>query len=262
MSPHSTRAKDVRAGALLTFYEQEHSGPGPKRARLYRAMVKMISQAFWNAGQRLPTDKEFTRLVPVSVATVQGALNMMAEQGLITRKKRDGTYVAPEEHLTRETAFFNFSSVGGSSIAPTRDVDYRIEETDETGPWTAFLGLDASSIRISRIVEVDQAFRVRSHFYLNGQAFRELLTIPTETLKDISVRSHLQLHFGMPTKSMRWDVGFDRFDADTADALGVARKTMGQRFDVRLWTTGHAPLGFHRLWVPPNDRTMQVMTRD
>lgn len=262
MSADDAHVQDFRAEALLRFYEQEQSGPGPKRARLYRAMVKMISKAYWNTGQRLPPDKEFTSLVPVSVATVQGALNLMAEQGLITRKKRNGTFVAPEQQLTRETAFFNFSSADGKTIATTHDLDYRIEETTEPGPWSAFLGQQASFIRIARIVEIDRAFRVGSHFYLPGLAFRELLTMPSNALMDLSVRSHLQLHFSSPTTSMRWDASLEYFDAEMADELRVERQSVGQCFDVRLWTTGQAPLGFHRLWVPPNDRAMQITTRN
>lgn len=164
MSADGTPPQDFQAEALLKLFEQEQSGPGPKRAQLCRAMVKMISQAFWNAGQRLPTDKEFTRKLPVSVATVQGALNMLAEQGLVIRKKRDGTFVAPEEHLIRETAFFNFSNADGTAMAPVHDLKNVIEETREDGPWVGFLAPAKTFVRIVRIVEVDRAFRVLGHF--------------------------------------------------------------------------------------------------
>lgn len=262
MSADGTPPQDFRAGALLKLFEQEQSGPGPKRAQLCRAMVKMISQAFWNAGQRLPTDKEFTRQLPVSVATVQGALNMLAEQGLVTRKKRDGTFVAPEEHLSRETAFFNFSNADGTAMARVQDLKNVIEETRADGPWTSFLVPATTFVRIVRIVEVDRAFRVLGHFYLPMPMFHELLTMPADTLTDVSVRSYLHLHFGKPTTCMNWAIAFEDFDLATVDALDLPRACTGQRFDVKLWTTGKTPLGFHRIWVPPNNRSMNVVTQN
>lgn len=262
MSLDEVSPPDFRAEALVKLFEQEQSGPGPKRARLYRAMVKMISQAFWNAGQRLPTDKELARHLPVSGATLQGALNMLAEQGLVTRKKREGTFVAPEKHLTRETAFFNFSDADGSAMAPAHDLKNEIEETRSVGPWSNFLQPATSFIRISRVVEIDCAFRVRGHFYLPLPMFRDLLAMPRDTLMDLSVRNYLRLHFDCPTISMNWMVAFERLDPATYPELALPGPCTGQRFDVKLWTTGQAPLGFHRIWVPPNDRTMLIASHN
>lgn len=91
--------------------------------------------------------------------------------------------------------------------------------------------------------------------------FHELLGMPVDTLTDVSVRSYLQLRFGTPTISMNWEIAFETLDTPTARALDLAMPVMGQRFDVKLWTTGKTPMGFHRIWVPPNDRTMSIATR-
>ena len=51
-----TKGADFKSEALAEFYRQMTHEPGPKRAKLYRAMLKMIEQGFWNPGDRLPTD--------------------------------------------------------------------------------------------------------------------------------------------------------------------------------------------------------------
>ena len=257
--PRNDAPSDLRIELLSRFLCDEASGPGPKRARLYRAILKMIAQGFWNAGDRLPTDVEFARVLPLSVATIQATLNALAEQGILTRKQREGTFVASENVLPRDFAyFFRFSKSNGEGLAGLTEVLAKIEEISGTGIWSEFLGPREHYLRFTRIAEIDEAFRVLSKVYLAEPRLWALLDLPPSSVRNLNLRSVLQLRFGLPIVSLDWRVGFTTFDVQTCKATRTARGTVGQRFDVRMRTVDGKPLGLHRLWVPPNDYTMII----
>lgn len=249
---------DYRIEALLGFLEDARQHPGTKRVQLYRAMQTMIQQGLWNPGDRLPTDVEFARLLPVSTATAQGALKMLADQGVLERKKRNGTFVASERNLERNIVFFRFTDNVTPGVAATDVLRATVEEVSEIGPWSSFLGTRPNYIRVTRLINVASKFKILSQFYFSDPRLRILLDLPPDWLKDITVRPLLQLRFGLPFTELEWKVSFTHFDPEVAQDLSVASGTQGQRFDVEVRTIDRAPLSVHRIWVPPNDLSLMI----
>ena len=252
------RGADFRSEALAEFFGQMVDGPGPKRAKLYRAMLKMIEQGFWNPGDRLPTDLEITRHLPLSLATVQASLNALAEQGLVSRTKRKGTFVASEDHLTRDYVFFQFLHADTGKQMSVDAVELDVREITERGLWSDLFGTREKYLQLSRIVRIGGEFSTRSDFYFADPKIWILLDFPSESLKDIGIQQMIHLRFGLPSINRDWTVSFVEFDAATAAALGVEPGTTGQRFDVRVRTVGDAPLAFHRILVPPHRHTLHI----
>ena len=253
-----TEGAGFKSEALADFYRQMANEPGPKRAKLYRAMLKMIEQGFWNPGDRLPTDLELTGRLPLSLATVQAGLNALAEQGLVSRTKRKGTFIASEDHLTRDYVFFQFlhAETGKQMLVDTVELDVR--ETSDSGPWSDLLGKREKFLQLSRIVRIGEEFSTRSDFYFADPKIWILLDFPPESLKNLGIQQMIHLRFGLPSLNRDWTVSFADFDAGTAAALGVEPGTTGQRFDVRVRTIGDAPLSFHRILVPPHRHTLHI----
>lgn len=254
----STMAMDFRSEALAGFYREAARGSGPKRAKLHRAMLKMIEHGFWNPGDRLPTDLELSQRLPLSLATVQAALQLLADQEIVVRKKRNGTFVATEEYLSRMLIFFRFVDPDSARALVVEERERRVAETDERGPWSVFLGVRARYVRWSRTLEIGGEFMVRSEFYFSHPRLRVLLDLPAESLKGIAVRPLLQVRFGLPTTGLNWQSSFETFDEDLARMLGVRAGVIGQQYDVGLLTIGDEPLAYHRFWVPPNRYRMLI----
>lgn len=250
--------QDFRSKALADFYRSAADELGPKRNKLYHAMLKMIEQGFWYPGDRLPTDIEFTEFLPLSLATVQAALKLLAEQEILVRKKKQGTFVASEDHLSRDLVFFRFVKPGSSALLDIKDVNYSVEETGDQGPWGDYLGQRDRYIRLNRTLEIEGEFRVRSEWYFANPRLRVLLDFQPESLQGIAVRTLLHLRFGLPTLGLEWQSSFETFDTNLAHELAVAQAVTGQRYDIRIRTIGDEPLSFHRFWIPPNDYTLLI----
>ena len=70
------------------------SPASPKYAQLYEQILRTIEGDDWNPGDRLPPDSEFARVLPVSLGTVQRALNLLAGDGVIAPRHGHGTFVS------------------------------------------------------------------------------------------------------------------------------------------------------------------------
>ncbi len=249
---------DFKSEALSEFFRQMAQDPGPKRSKLYRAMWKMIEQGFWNPGERLPTDLEITRHLPLSLATVQASLNMLAEHGMVTRTKRKGTFVASEENLTRDYVFFQFLNGDTGKQMQVDAVALEVKETSASGPWTELLGHREKYLQLSRVMNIADEFFTLSDFYFADPKIWVLLDFPPESLINIGIQQMIHLRFGMPSISRDWTLSFAALDGDVATALGVEAGTLGQQCDIGVRTIGEAPLTFHRIVIPPHRHKLHI----
>jgi LacI family transcriptional regulator len=60
-------------------------------------MHRKIRRGEWSAGSRLPTTRQLAGRFGVSLSTVQGAMRELEIQGLVQRRPRVGTFVAPRQ---------------------------------------------------------------------------------------------------------------------------------------------------------------------
>jgi len=69
-------------------------GRGPLYEQIRRALAKPIIDGRWAPGVKLPSEHELTGLTGASRMTVNKALHRMADDGLIVRRRKAGTFVA------------------------------------------------------------------------------------------------------------------------------------------------------------------------
>jgi GntR family histidine utilization transcriptional repressor len=81
----------MRADAGLVL-----DGQGAVYRQLERALREAIASGRWNPGFRLPSEHDLMREFGVSRMTVNRALSAVADDGLIVRRRRAGTTVAPQ----------------------------------------------------------------------------------------------------------------------------------------------------------------------
>ena len=79
-------------------------GQGPLYRQIKRAIANPILSGKYDPGTRLPSEDSFTRIFHTSRMTVNRALQMLADEGLVTRHRRNGTFVAAQvtEHAVME----------------------------------------------------------------------------------------------------------------------------------------------------------------
>jgi GntR family transcriptional regulator len=96
------------AGGLRTSID--HSSPIPYYAQLMEALRDAIEGGVWEPGQQMPSEAELCDMFELSRTPVRQALDELEREGLISRIKGKGTFVAEpkiSEGLVQElTGFF------------------------------------------------------------------------------------------------------------------------------------------------------------
>jgi len=79
-------------------------GKGPLYRQIKRAIAEPILSGRYRPGTRLPSEHAFMDIFQTSRMTVNKALQMLADDGLVVRRRRSGTFVAPQmaEHTVME----------------------------------------------------------------------------------------------------------------------------------------------------------------
>ena len=251
-------SSDIRTEMLLELFAEQADEPGRKRDKLLRTVLKMIERGFWNPGDRLPTDAEFSHLLPLSVATVQAALKMAADQGIVVRKQKNGSFIASEDNLSREAVFFNFHHREDHRVADVAFLSFEIKETTGSEHGQRFFGAGRPLLRITRDVDIAGEFRAMSDLFLADPRLRILLDLDPAMLKDLAIRPLLQIRFGLPSLRFDWRFLVETFAPDICERLGVPEGTVGQVAETEVYTVNDQKLMLQRIWIPPSDWALYI----
>jgi GntR family histidine utilization transcriptional repressor len=119
-------------------------GRGPLYRQIKRSVAGSILSGRNAPGDRLPSEHAFMDLFGTSRMTVNRALQMLADEGLIVRHRRNGTFVAPQ--------------VAEHAVMELRDIADEIEETGAVYTYE-LLARDevAADTAIAGHLEIDRA---------------------------------------------------------------------------------------------------------
>ena len=223
-----------------------------KRKRIEDAVLKVIEAGFLRPGDRIPTEFELAELLSVSLGTVQKALNELADQGVLNRTRKRGSFVADVQETGSDIWHMRFRRPGLPSLLPFETISISVEVVTETGPWSNFLGPSPDYIRINRLVRVDNTLPIWNPFYLAADRFRPLLDFQMEALNGQNLRHVLHDRFHAPTFRATRSMECREFPGDVCGKLGVPEGTAGMIQHVGCFTFRDQPLSFQIHFVPPN----------
>lgn len=229
----------------------------PKYARLVDAFADCILSGRFKPGQRVPTEMDLARDLPLSVGTVQRALSKLAATGLIVRHRKTGTFIADRRSQVNEVFVYRFKDpVTGEVMLPfVRTLSVDIDEND--GPWRAALDTDRF-VRVDRLVWFDQQPPAFSSVYFTYEHGREYLDIPIEDLNGSSLHRMLIERFNLPTIRMEHSISCHSLDDYACEQLMLPPKTLGLVWDIKDFSFHDTPLLFQRYQLPPGHRPLEI----
>jgi len=98
-------------------------GDGPLYRQIRRAIAQPILLGQYGPGTRLPSEHDFMDRFKTSRMTVNRALQMLADEGLVRRHRRNGTFVA---HQAAEHAVMELRDIGDEVAATGATYGYRL----------------------------------------------------------------------------------------------------------------------------------------
>lgn len=253
------QGEEARFDVLIRTLANCSADPSQSKIQaLIQAFSELIERGYWRPGDRLPTEKQLSQKLNLSVGTVQSAMRALQNGGLIERSRRSGTFVSQTRDQGSTIWYFRFRTPDGSALLPWETAELSIEEVRGEGDWSRFLGASTSYIKISRLISVGNEFPIWSDLYVDGHRFEALLTTPGAVLASKNLRVYFHERFNAPTfravhRISRCEIG------DKAGSLGCAEGETGMRLKAMSYSYRDMPISFHDIIIPPNRYELEVM---
>jgi GntR family transcriptional regulator len=251
--PSACSAADLRARL------QRIARPGvPKYVALRDAIVEAVAEAELPAGARLPTESEWVSGLQLSLGTVQRALRLLVEDGLITRKHGTGSFVAERGigrmHAPLHCRFLNDSGTAYLPVYPQVIERYTI---DTPGPWSRHLGTN-QVICIARVLRIGNDFKIYSRFYADPVRLPAFATLPARKLSGENFKEIIWRDTHHPIGRLAQYLSACKLPSKVCDAIGVRRGSRGQLLEVSAFVGHRSPVYYQELFIPPNRRRLHL----
>lgn len=234
---------------------QHLARPGlPKYIVLRDAVSNAIATGIVEPGERLPNESEWARQLPLSLGTIQRALRILAEDGLVVRKQGNGTFVAEQEarsmHAPMHCRFLGDDANEYLPVYPQVLARYVVRTQ---GRWRSHLGCE-TALCIERLLDIGREFSVYSRFYCDQErvppfARLSLALLSGENFKEIILRETGQM-IGRINQFMQYET----LDEKVCEHLGVPPGTVGQKLIIFAYLGRDNPVYYQELLIPPNNR--------
>jgi DNA-binding GntR family transcriptional regulator len=236
--------------------ETESSG-SPKYRCVFDAFEKGIRAGHFKPGERVPAEIELTRRLPVSLGTLQKAMTKLAEQGLVVRHRKIGTFIADRRSRMAEVFVYRFMDpeTGRVMLPFVRILDVAVDDTP--GPWQEALKVERC-VRIDRLVWFDQDPPALSSVFFTYEHGKVLLDMPLEDLHGSSSHRVLIEHFDLATLRMEHRIGCRALSDKACEVLIVPQGTIGTVWDVMDYSIHDQPTLFQRFQMPPGHRPIEI----
>ncbi len=224
-----------------------------KRAAARAAIMSVIRDQVVEPGDLLPSEKELTKILGVSLGTVQAALRGLQEIGTIVRRRGDGTRVANSGAFSTSVWHYRFASkVDGSPLRFT-NLKSTVEATTDRGVWTDYLGECEKYLRVRRQISVQGNVKAGAEMYVDASKVPGLVEIEDSELLLQNLRPYLEENFGIVTAGATHLIQTVRLDSALADLFDLPSGDGYYEIHAKAFSPTHHPVYFQRIYVSSND---------
>jgi GntR family transcriptional regulator len=251
-----------RRAAKANFFDRYRPADGdsvPKYQQIRFAMIEAIRDGFWRDGVKLPTEEELVGMTGFSLGTVQRAVRMLADDGVLARRQGSGTFISHSSSRISEPWHFQFLSEDGETVLPAYPKVVCRERTGQRGPWSRFLKQGRAPIlRIDRVINVNDEFTAFSRFFVAGASADLMEAIAADKLHGANFRIVLSEACRLPVTRIGHVVSITQATGDQARKLMITRRDPLLRVEINATAGTDVPLYFQELLSPATGRRLSL----
>jgi GntR family transcriptional regulator len=231
----------------------------PKYAALRSALIDAIRERVWEAGQKMPPEAELARLTALSLGTVQKAYTALAKEGFVERTQGRGTFVRGTAIPLEEPWHCRFLDEDGRLMKVVPQTLRRFD-SDEPGPWTAFLALDRGepAFVIDRRLEIGGLFAVVQRVRCRPDAIPSLRNCTLGEIDRVNIKVAISEAIRLPLTRIRHSVRAVVFPASVIEMLGGDVDPSGLLVEATASAGLHTPVYHQQIWVPRTPYSMAL----
>lgn len=227
-----------------------------KLSRVSDHITRDIEAGVWREGDRLPSEEELAAMHEVSVGTVQKALGLLANSGLIRREHGRGTFVSGHEVSPADVRYLRFMDEQGRELTSYVHA-HSIRQYKRKGPWSEFLGGDAF-VRIERTINVGGKLDLYSEFWMREEDFRHMGGVDREMLER-NLRELITQRLALPTLRVDQWISFAPLPKAAARALALEAGQPGFFMEMRAYSLRDLPISYQSVYSGPFSERLVVV---
>jgi GntR family transcriptional regulator len=231
----------------------------PKHKLLFNVLARAIAEGVIAQGELLPNETALTALTPYSLGTVQKALGSLVEHGYVERKRAVGTVVRRWRQEMDQPWHCRFAIEDGQWLPVYPHVLKRAKARGD-GEWRKVLVDAREPIHIDRRIDIGDAFRVFSRFYVDAARYPVFLSQPIENLEAANFK-RIMPGLDVPLTRIKQALRM------APVAAGIARIVGLQAGDLALHVKACGQSGkgdalyYQELVIPPSDYDLWIDSR-
>lgn len=223
---------------------------------IYQLIVSGIEAGKWLPGDRLPTGAALAESEGVSLGTVQKALLILEQEGVVVRRHGSGTYVASATPSPNEIFNFFFLSDDGSALPLyTKVLDVAL--TPKPGPWSKFLQHDGDFVKIRRVTNVNLEFQTYMELYARDTQFDRLCEIPIRELDGPALYRTMFNTFHYPPSSFTYQIWLAEAPARVYKHINLEQSRECLHWEIFGFGHRDMPLFYQQVYLPPTKRKLR-----
>jgi DNA-binding GntR family transcriptional regulator len=159
---------------------------GPRYARLAAAIEAALNGGALRPGDKVPTEADLAGRLPYGLGTIQKALNLLVAGGLLTRRRRMGTFVASGgRQRLDELPNFTFRRPDGTLVTSVLTSVIGRARIADDGRWSDVLGPAPSGFVAfeERLDWIDEKPFCYVTFHASAERFPDLLERPAGEMR-------------------------------------------------------------------------------
>lgn len=142
----------------LQVLKPDVDSPVPLYLQLSERLAAAIQAGFWQGDEALPSERAFTELLDVSRVTARKALDLLCEQGLITRRHGSGTYVTARMEVPLDAYVSLVQRLARRGLQlRTLECSHVIDIADQDEMLALQLAANARVLRVQRLYAVGES---------------------------------------------------------------------------------------------------------
>lgn len=158
---------------------------------------------------------------------MQRALRDLADQGLVVRQHGLGSFVADRPRQLQDPWHCRFVDDDQSTVLPIYSQALQRVAVAQAGPWTRWLGAQASVMQLDRSIDVNNEFKIFTRFYADRQLLKKLWDIPLEKLNGANFKQLIVNQCQLPITDITHLAGLCVFDEEACERVSLAPGAQG-----------------------------------
>lgn len=244
-------------GKALSKYLKQSGDALPKYQRLRNAIIAAIDEGRLREGSRIPGEMELIEISGFSLGTVQRAIRMLADEGIVSRRQGSGSFISTNHSRIPEPWHFCFLDSDDITALPAYPKVIRRAPVADRGAWSRFLGQRRDNIlRIDRVVNVNDEFLIYSKFYVDRERLPIFEETPIEKLHGENFRALISGKGGLPITLITHRVLLSKLDAEVSRHIQKKNGSPALILEILAQSGRDQPLYFQEILIPPSIRKL------